>query len=236
MQKYLRLLTAPVCILIIFLILGQIWKLFHFPPQEELIPIVKSFFDVYGVLVVLVAAIIESAFVFGVYAPGGLVIFLGVIFSIGNPYQAIFVVISAIVGFLIGFTIDFYIGKFGWYRLLLHFGFEKILERTKIRAEKYRLSTPWLFYHHPDTGSFLATTYGILNFSYKTFFLKTLPPVIVWCTFWGLLAYKIGMSIMSAMGYKTLVIILLVWVIARIIEVKFFNDPDAHTGHSEGSL
>lgn len=219
-MKYLKLLIAPLCVLAFFALLGFLWKFFNFPPEEQLIPIIKTFFDTYGIALVFVSAILESAFIVGVYAPGGLVIFLGVIFSAGDPLRVVFVVLSVIVGFLIGFTIDFYIGRFGWYKLFLHFGFGKILEMTKARIQKYGLSVPWLAYHNPDTGSFVATAYGMLRFSYRSFFAKSVLPIIAWCSFWGVLAYILGMNALEIMGYKTLVVIIGVWVIARIIEMK----------------
>lgn len=217
--KYLKPLIAPLALLGFFLLMGFVWKLLHLPPEEELIPIIKSFFDRYGIMVVLIAAIVESAFIFGVYVPGGLVIFLGVIFSIGDPLRAVFVVITVIIGFLIGFTFDFYIGKFGWYKLFLHFGFGKILERTKERIQNYSISVPWFFYHHPDLGSFFATACGMLNFTYQDFLMKSILPITVWCAFWGILAYSLGMTALHMMGYKVLFIVVGVWMLARIIEM-----------------
>ena len=220
MKKYLKLLIAPLCVLAVFVILGLVWKLFHLPSEDQLIPMIKSYFDTYGVLLVFIASILESAFVIGIYAPGGLVIFLGVIFSAGDPFRAIAVVLSVVLGFIIGFTFDFYIGKFGWYKLFLHFGFGKILEKTQVQIQKYGLSVPWLGYHNPDVGSIVATAYGILNFSYLDFLKNSILPILAWCTFWGILAYFLGMNALKVMGYRTLFIILGVWVIARIIEVK----------------
>lgn len=225
-MKYLKLLLAPLCILLFFVAVGFLWKLFNFPSEEQLIPIIKSYFDTYGILLVFIASILESAFVLGVYAPGGLVIFLGVIFSAGDPYRAGIIVLSVILGFLVGFTFDFYVGKFGWYRFLSHFGFGKTLEKTKQRIQKYGLSIPWLLYHNPDTGSFVATAYGILKFSYKKFLSISIFPIIFWCIFWGVLAYVLGMDALKIMGYKTLVVILLVWIIARIIETKIGEMKD----------
>lgn len=219
-MKYLKLLIAPLCILAFFGALGLLWKHLNLPPEEELIPIIKSYFDTYGILLVFIAAILESAFIVGVYAPGGLVIFLGVIFSAPDPCRAILVVLSVIVGFLIGFTVDYFVGRFGWYRFFLHLGFGKMLEKTKERIGKYGLSVPWFAYHNPDTGSFVATTYGILKFTYRHFFFTSILPIIAWCAFWGILAYTLGMNALEIMGYKTLVVIMLVWVIARIVEVK----------------
>ncbi len=220
MKKYLKILVIPFALLVFVLLLDLMWKKLNLPPEEELIPIIRSYFDIYGIWLVFLAAVIESALVLGVYAPGGLVIFLGVIFSIGSPVRAVMVVASVILGFMIGFSFDYILGKYGWYRFFMHFGMGKTIERTKVRVEKYGFSTAWIGYHHPDFGSFIATTCGILGYSYRRFLLLTFPPVAVWCVFWGVLAYVLGDEALKLMGYKTLVVILLVWIVARIVEVR----------------
>lgn len=220
MKKYFNILVGPLLILFLFFLVGFVWKLFNFPPQEELIPLVKNYFDTYGMWLVFISAIIESGFVIGVYAPGGLIIFLGVIFSIGDPAKAIWIVLSVIIGFVIGFTSDFFLGKYGWYKFLLHFGFDKALSKMKEKIEKYRISTAWVSYNDPNLGSLFATTCGILQYSYKKFLFITVPAVIVWCTFWGTIAYVFGDGALKLLGYKVIYIILGVWIIARFVELK----------------
>jgi membrane protein DedA with SNARE-associated domain len=220
MKKYLKVLIAPAIIFVVVLLLDLSWKKLNLPPEEQLIPIIKAYFDLYGIWVVFLASVVESAFVVGIYAPGGLVIFLGVIFSIGSPFHAMMVVASVIVGFIIGFSIDYLLGRYGWYKFFLHFGLGKALEKTKLKMEKFSMSTVWVGYHHPDVGSFIATTCGILQYSYLKFLKLTILPVTAWCAFWGVLAYVLGNKALELMGYKMLLVILGVWVIARLIETK----------------
>jgi len=220
MMKYLKLVVVPLCVLGFFLLVGLLWNLFDLPSKEELINIIKSYFDMYGILLVFVASIVESIFIIGIYAPGSTVIFLGVILSAGDPLKALLVVLSVIVGFLIGFTLDFYLGKLGWYKLFLHLGFDKVLEKTQTQIHKYGISVPWLGYHNPGVGSVVATTYGILNFSYLKFLKNSILPILAWCIFWGFLAYFLGMNALEVMGYKTVFIIFGIWIIARFVEVK----------------
>lgn len=220
MKKYFRIIIVPVVIIALLFLLDFIFKLFNFPSGKELIPIIKTNFETYGVWLVFLSAILESTFVVGVYAPGSIVIFLGVLFSIGNPAQAIFVVFAAIVGFLIGFTLDFFLGKYGWYKFLLHFGFENAILKTKEKIEKYGISTAWVGYYHPNFGALLATTYGILQYSYKKFIFITLPPILVWYSFWGIISYLLGDQVLKLIGYKILLIIFGAWILARIIEIK----------------
>ena len=80
MQKYFNLIKGPIILLFIFLVIGFSWKFLGFPSDKELMPVIKTYFDQYGIILVFISAIIESGFLFGIYAPGGLIIFLGVIF------------------------------------------------------------------------------------------------------------------------------------------------------------
>lgn len=219
-MKYARLLLAPLVVLAAFLLLGFLSTLVGIPPKEELIPIIKVYFETYGIALVFLSSILESAFVVGIYVPGGLVIFLGVIFAVGDPVHAVLVVAGVILGFLIGYSIDFFLGRYGWYKLFLHFGLAKGIEKTKLRIQKYGLSIPWLGYNDPNLGSLVATSYGILGFSYRKFLLVTVFPVVAWCAFWGCLAYALGMQALSLMGYKALLVVTGVWIVARIIEMK----------------
>ena len=150
----------------------------------------------------------------------------GVVFSIGNPPQAFAVVLSVIMGFIIGFTVDFYLGRYGWYKLIAYFGFKQGIENTKKRIQRYGMSIPWLAYHSPDLGSFVATSYGILGYTYKKFLILSFPPIIFWCAFWGTVTYTLGEKALSLLGWNTLIVILVVWIIARIIEVRFIKDEN----------
>lgn len=229
MRKYLEILVVPTLYIAFIVGLSFMWSLFHLPPPEVFLPVMERYFDQYGVLIVFTAAIIESAFVVGSWVPGSIVIFMGVVFSAGNPTQALLVVLAVIVGFIIGFTLDYYLGKYGWYKLIAHFGFTQGIENTKKRIQKFGVSIPWLGYHSPDLGSFIATSYGILGYSYKQFLIRTIPPVIFWCGFWGATTYTLGEKFLAILGWKILAIILVIWVLARFIEVRFLNkDEDTY--------
>ena len=220
MQKYFNLIKGPIILLFIFLVIGFSWKFLGFPSDKELMPVIKTYFDQYGIILVFISAIIESGFLFGIYAPGGLIIFLGVIFSVGDPVKAALVVTSVIVGFIVGYTIDFLLGKHGWYKILSKYGLNKSIEKTKERIQKYGLSTAWIAYHEPNLGSFVATAYGILGYTYKKFILITIPAVIFWCVFWGSIAYNLGEKALEILVYKAILVVVGIWIIIRIIEMK----------------
>lgn len=77
MKKYLEILIIPIVYIIFALCIGYTWKFLHLPSPEVFIPIMKEYFDQYGILIVFLAALIESAFVVGSWVPGSVVIFMG---------------------------------------------------------------------------------------------------------------------------------------------------------------
>ena len=126
-NKYLKALVAPAILLCFILSVGLFWNMLGLPDKDTFVLIIKKYFDMYGLWLILVAAIAESALVVGAYAPGSMVIFLGVILSVGNTRLAVAVVLTTAVGFMIGFSLDYILGRYGWYKLFMHLGFEKSL-------------------------------------------------------------------------------------------------------------
>ena len=222
-NKYIKALIIPFVLLCFILSVGLLWNVLGLPDKDAFILIIKKYFETYGVWLVLLAAIAESALVLGAYAPGSMVIFLGVILSVGNPPLAVAVVTATAFGFMIGFSFDYMLGRYGWYKLFMHLGFEKSLIKTKNRLEKYKYSMPWIGYSNPDLGSLVATSYGILGFTYFKFIKVSLLPNIIWCMFWGIAVYMLGDNALSVMGYKAALIFIAVLAIARVVEVKYIE-------------
>ncbi len=130
LKEIFNKIKLPLFIIVFFILLSFIWKLFGLPPEEELIEMARGYFEEYGLITVFAAAIIEGELLAGWYVPGGLVIFLGVILS-HSQEQAILSVSFTIVGFLIAYIFNFFVGKYGWYKILLKLGVQNSLEKAK---------------------------------------------------------------------------------------------------------
>jgi hypothetical protein len=85
----IELIIPPIIFLLLLLLIRFLWAYFGLPTQEETIVILKEYFAVYGLWIILVSSILESILFVGWYFPGSLVIFLGVSATYGNPILAV---------------------------------------------------------------------------------------------------------------------------------------------------
>src|SRR3989344_8050874 len=215
-KNILKTVGLPLFFLGIFLSLYLIWKILDLPPESELIEIARNYFDKYGLITVLLSAIIEGVLLVGWYYPGSLVIFLGVIFAGKNIPDVIQVVSVVTIGLYIAYIINFFIGKHGWYRLLLKFGLKEPLEKAQPRLAKHGPAGIFLSFWQPNLAALTATAAGILQFPLRKFLLFSLSATILWNIFWGTLVYFLGAASLSLLGVRFVLIAIVVWMLLRL--------------------
>ena len=113
LKKIFKVILVPFSFLVVYLTLIALCETFGFPPQEELIEIIKKFFDDYGLIVVFVGALIEGFLLLGQYFPGGFIIFLGVITAGNDIPRVIRVVATVSLSFAIAYFLNYLVGKHG---------------------------------------------------------------------------------------------------------------------------
>ena len=192
------------------------WRFFGLPPQEELIEIAKTYFDKYGLAILLVSSLIEGTVLVGWYYPGSLVIFLGVILA-GKDIEAVVEAVATItVGLFFAYIVNFLLGKYGWYRLLLKFGLKEALEDAKERVTKHGLVAIFMSYWQPNLAALVATSAGILDFSFTKFLTYSLVAAVIWNTFWGVLVYFLGERALNLVGLRFVFLAIFLWIAYRI--------------------
>lgn len=204
-------IRLPLISILVFLSFVLLWRFFDLPSQEVLVSISKDYFDRYGFLTILLASIIEGMLVVGFYVPGGVVIFTGVILSAGNPNQAILSISATILGFIIAHSFNYFIGRYGWYKLFVKFGFRDSLEEAKNAFESKGYGAIFMSYWNPNIASLISTCAGVLKINFYKFTLNSILAVIIWSTFWGLTAYLLGEQILSYLVYVFLTVMVL-WI------------------------
>lgn len=221
MKVLLQKIKVPILIGTFFITVLLLWNLFNLPSEDELISLARNYFQHYGVVTVFFAAIIEGALFAGWYAPGGLVIFLGVIFS-RSPQQAVASVVATILGFTIAYTLNFFIGKYGWYKALFRLGVRKPLEKANTSFEKYGFRAIYLSYWEPNLASLISTTAGIAKVSFRKFFIASGVATVFWGIFWGSITYIFGQKILNYLGLVFLAAMLgwIVWIILGHLREK----------------
>ena len=215
-KNLFKKIALPLLFLCVFLSLYLLWRLLNLPPEDELIQIAKDYFEKYGLLTVFVSAVIEDLLLIGWYYPGSLVIFLGVIFA-GKDIPKVVEVVSVVtIGLFIAYIINFFVGKYGWYRLLLAFGLKEPLENAEHRLTKYGLRAIFMSYWQPNLAALTSASVGILQFSFRKFLIYSFFATVLWSIFWGTIAYFLGGASLSFIGIRFIIIAILVWIVFRL--------------------
>ena len=206
----------PLSILGVFLLIYLAWRFFGLPPEEEIIEIARFYFDKYGLAILLVSALVEGTVLVGWYYPGSLIIFLAVILAGKDVLRVTEAVVVITVGLFFAYIINFLLGKYGWYRLLLRFGLREALEDAKARVTRHGLVAIFMSYWQPNLAALVATSVGILDLSFKKFVVYSLVAVVLWNTFWGALVYFVGEGALSLVGIRFVLLTVFLWIVYRI--------------------
>jgi membrane protein DedA with SNARE-associated domain len=224
MKYYLRLLSIPLLFFVLYTSLFLIWDIFNLPSTEELTSIVGDWFDKYGIPVLLFGSILEGMLLIGSYFPGVFVIFLGVIVA-DSPLEAVMVIVVATIGLLIAHAGNYFLGKYGWYRLLVKFGVKEAVEQAKKRLEKRGPIAIPLSYWLPSIGALTDTAAGIIQLSFRKFMTYSIVSSVFWYPLVGFVVYMIGDSALSiATGGTGMVVmysIIGLWVITLLVVDHF---------------
>lgn len=211
-KNFLKLISIPLGLLVMYFSLLLIWKIFNLPADKEMMLIVKGYFTTYGLWIIFFGALIEGFLLLGNYFPGGFIIFLGVI-TAGNDIPKIILVVSVVsLAFFISYTLNYLVGKYGWYKLLEKFGMRESIEKAKVKLEERDLRTVLLSYWEPNLASITATAAGVLQLPLRRFIFISTIGILVWNTFWGTFVALFGEKALSSLGIGWVIIAFFVWV------------------------
>jgi membrane protein DedA with SNARE-associated domain len=213
-KELLGLIWLPILALAALGIFYGTWTLLNLPPAEEVIEIAKVYFERYGLLVIFVCAIIEGLLLAGWYFPGSFVIVLGVFLAGHDVLQVLGVFATTTAGLLVAYAINFYMGKYGWYRLLAALGFQTALIKAQAQIEHYGLRAVFLTFWHPNLAALTSTAAGILQVPFKKFLLYAIVATILWDTFWTIIGVSLGAAALTVIGPKFVVGFIAIWIAA----------------------
>lgn len=205
-----ELLLLPVFFIILFFGVKYGWTFFGLPTQDEMVATVQNYILLYGVITIFVASLLESMLFVGWYFPGSLVIFLGVSATTGNPILGFKTVLAVCLGMMTGYSINYFLGKYGWYKVLIKFGFKEELIKIEKMLEDKGVFATFFLYIMPGMGCLLSTAFGVLKTNFLKFFAFTASMVFFWNTLWGILVYTFGMKIFNLLTNSYFAIILFI--------------------------
>lgn len=220
-REFLKIAIVPIVLLILFLCVIAIYHILGFPGESELIRMAEEQYAEHGYWVVLIGSLIEGLLVINWYMPGSVVAAFGVVFAREAGLNVFAVVGIIIAGFFATTLVNYALGKYGWYRLLLALGLKKPLEDMRVRVERSGLPIIFGTYFHPNVGALTATCAGILRFPIGTFTLYSGAALLVWNSFWGLVVYLVGPFLLKFLTLWTMAVVVSAWLL--VLAVRFWR-------------
>lgn len=219
-RYYLKLLSLPLLFVVLYVTLKIVWEVFDLPSAEVLAQQVRFLFDKYGTVTIFFGALIEGVLLVGGYFPGVFIIFIGVIIASSASQAAFFVTIGTL-GLLAGHSINYLLGKYGWYRLLVKFGLKSSVEESKNnllnKGPVAIFSTYWL----PSLAALTDTAAGIIQMPFKKFITYSILSSVFWNSVVGIIVYTFNdfaLSVASPGGnnFRFVLLALAIWMLALL--------------------
>jgi membrane protein DedA with SNARE-associated domain len=209
----------------IIAVLAIVWKLLDLPSDAELVSIVREWLEKYGLLIIFFGSFIEAILFVGFYFPGSVIIFLGVGLA-PDPLSALLAVLAVSAGMLCGYTINYILGKYGWYRIFLKLGMKSGIENARMKMQKNEVRYIFYTYWNPGLAAFTSTAAGILRLPFKRFLVLMILAILLWNVFWGVVVYSLGESALALLDFKLVLKVIAVWILFEIgllIWKKYFK-------------
>lgn len=213
----LRQLRLPLFLLLFFGTLYAVWLVLDLPPEETLTPIVKQYSKEYGILVVFVSAILEGLVVIGWYFPGSTIIVICLVLATDQALSFSLLGTSAAAGLSIAYAINYALGRYGWYKLLVRFGFSETIESAKRRLSKHGPSAIFLSFWQFGLASAMSTAAGILHYPLRSFLFLGGAAVVLWVTFYCALIFFMGPAAMQLVGIRVILLIIAIWIAVTLL-------------------
>lgn len=195
----------------------------QFPDPKVFIESIKSFYEVYGYQLIFFGALLEALFLIGLYLPGATVVLLGAALSRSGVVSFPLVFVLGTAGLLIGYTINYVLGRYGWYHVLTFIGLEQGVKEAEKKIERHGIQAIFLGYFFPGGASFLSTAAGILQMPFRTFLFASVVAQGFWGILWGSLAYLFGLPLVEfLLKYFIFVLLglLVFWIVRKVIIKK----------------
>ena len=174
---------------IVFTIMMFVREPLGLPGVDALAGIAKGFFERYGLAALFVAAVIESLFMISFYFPGSLVVILAILVSDRSFATLATIVLIGWASVLTATVVNYWLGKEGVYRLLLHLGSGESVRDMQAWLGKRGRWAVFLSGAHPNILAITNICMGIA----RAGLAKTLALSFIAIAFWiPLQVYVLG--------------------------------------------
>lgn len=212
LKGFIKFASFPLGLFLLLFIGSNIWHSLGLPTFDDAMAYAKAMYQVHGYLVVFISALLEGTLFLNWYLPGSVVILTGAIFAIEGGQSIIITSLLVLIAFFLTTMLNYAMGRYGWYKLLLRFGLKNELDSAKRKLEKYGLIIIILSCVHPHSGSLVAASAGILQMKTKIFILYTFIAFAIWTVIWLTIAYTVGPQFVAMLDFKAVLIMVGFWV------------------------
>lgn len=216
----------PIAIALMAVTYFAVWRLLGLPPYKELVGIFQQLLITHGLWVIFAAALLEGMLLVGNYFPGGVVVFIAII-GAGNDFGRI-ALINGIVdsAFIVANVINYLLGYYGWYHLLVKFGMQHHLEEAEGKWKQKSFKVIFLSYWQSNLAALTATAAGILRIDFKKFLFEASFGVVFWHICWTVLIYFFREQAVNAItNIYVLSVAAISWAI-YVSVMKYRKDKD----------
>lgn len=177
----------PFTMCFFLLLFSIIYHIFNLPSPLELSHIIERWFNQYGLWLLFFAALVEGLFVIGMYFPGSLSIALAV-YTLGKTTLDLFYIGSiAYSAFLIANILNYYLGRYGYYRFLLLINGRNTIDKMQSTMLKHGNWTFFLTGFFPNFIAITSVCAGISKMSiFKTITFQV-TSLLFWVTVWTII-------------------------------------------------
>lgn len=143
----------------------------------------------YGLIIIFFAAFLEGLFMLSIYLPGSLVIVLSA-FALGFDIKTLFQIgIISLAGFSSVNIINYYLGRYGYYKILLKLGGKSSIDKVQNDFNKHPFKTIFLTSFHPNFLAITMISAGISKSNLLKTLLQSIVSLIFWITLWMSIVY-----------------------------------------------
>ncbi len=165
---------------IVFTILMFVREPLGLPGVDTLSDIARGFFERYGLIALYIAAVIESLFMISFYFPGSLVVVLAILVSDRSLAALGVIVLIGWASVLTATVVNYWLGREGVYRLLLHLGSEESVHEMQAWLAKRGRWAIFLSAVHPNILAITNICMGIA----RAGLVKSLALSFIAIAFW----------------------------------------------------
>jgi len=178
--KFLRPGLYIFSVAFIFGVLVVLYEPLGLPSNKEVITWLTDLFRRYGVIIVFLASFIESIFMLSMYLPGSIVMVLSIA-VLGDTVTNLFLIgFLSLCGYTLANFINYYLGRLGYYRILLAIGGRDQLRSMKSRISRRINLTIGLSAFHPNFLAISVVASGIVRYSFTSVIIKSILASTAW--------------------------------------------------------